>query len=590
MIEIQINNKSIKVPEGITILEAAKLNNIKIPTLCYLENFHKVGSCRICVVEVEGQRNLMASCITKVANGMKIFTNSKRVRNARKLIYDLILSDHPKDCLNCERNQNCELQELGSIIESDGEIFKEYAMSKSSIDNESPSIVRDNAKCILCRRCITMCNEVQGVGVIDIQNRGFKSIVSPYFNVSMNSASCTFCGQCTTVCPVGALKEKDSLTLVWEMLTNKKKRMVIQTAPAIRAALGEELGYPPGTLITGKMATAARLLGFDDVFDTNFSADLTIIEEGNEFLKRVKKVINGEKAVLPMITSCSPGWIKFIEHYYPELVDHLSTCKSPHMMLGALVKSYYAEKIGVKPEDFFVVSVMPCTAKKFEITREEMFIDGMPNVDAVLTTREFGKMIREAGIDFKNLEDSKFDDPLGISTGAADIFATTGGVMEAAIRTVYEIITGRELPFENLHIKSIVGFDRIKTAELKLENVLPEWKKLEGFVVKVAVTSGLVGAATLLEEIKAGKSPYHFIEVMGCPGGCISGGGQPRMTTDEVRKKRMEAIYKEDEGKELRKSHINPAIKSLYDEFLKEPLGEKSHKYLHTHYIKRGKQ
>lgn len=590
MVELQINNKNVSVPEGITILEAARLNKIKIPTLCYLENFHKVGSCRICVVEVEGQKNLMASCITKVSNGMKIFTNSKRVRNARKLIYDLILSDHPKDCLNCERNQNCELQELGSIIESDGDIFIEYEMSKVSIDNESPSIVRDNSKCILCRRCITMCNDVQGIGVINIQNRGFKSIVAPFFNVSMNSASCTFCGQCTTVCPVGALKEKDSLSIVWDMLNNKKKKTVIQTAPAIRAALGEELGYPPGTLVTGKMATAARLLGFDYVFDTNFTADLTIIEEGNEFFKRVKKVINGEKSVLPMITSCSPGWIKFIEHYYPELVDHLSTCKSPHMMLGALVKSYFAEKTNIKPEDFFVVSIMPCTAKKFEITREEMFINGLPNVDAVLTTREFGKMIRESGIDFKNLEDSKFDDPLGISTGAADIFATSGGVMEAAIRTVYEIITGRELPFENLHIKSIEGFERIKTAELKLENVLPEWKKLEGFVVKVAVTSGLLGAATLLEEIKEGKSPYHFIEIMGCPGGCISGGGQPRMTTDEVRKKRMEAIYKEDEGKSLRKSHINPAIKSLYDEFLKEPLGEKSHKYLHTHYIKRGKQ
>lgn len=588
MANLTINNINITVPDGITILEAAKMNNIKIPTFCYLESVHKMGSCRICVVEVEGQRNLMASCMVEVRDGMKILTNSERVRIARKNIYKLILSDHPKDCLKCIRHGKCELQEIGEIIQFDeNEIIGEK--SKTFIDKNNPAILRDNSKCVLCRRCVTACNEIQGLGIINLQNRGFKSIISTTADLPLNEISCTYCGQCTVVCPVGALNEKDSISNVWHALSDKKKRVIIQTAPAVRVALGEEFGLPPGTIVTGKMVAAMKRLGFHDIFDTNFAADLTIIEEGNEFLYRVKEMLSGNKTALPMVTSCSPGWIKFAEHYFADELQHLSTCKSPHMMLGALTKTYYANKIGVKPEDIFVVSVMPCTAKKFEVTRDEMFIEGLANVDAVLTTREFARMIKEAGIDFINLQDQSFDNPLGLSTGAADIFGVTGGVMEAAIRTVYEVVTGREIPFEGLHIKPIEGFDRIKSAELSFENVLPEWKALEGFIVKIAVTSGFIGAKQLMKEIREGKSLYHFIEIMGCPGGCISGGGQPRQTNNSIRQKRMEAIYKEDENKTLRKSHENPFIKKLYEEFLGEPNGETSHRILHTHYIKRKK-
>ncbi|HHW47851.1 MAG TPA: 2Fe-2S iron-sulfur cluster binding domain-containing protein [Clostridiaceae bacterium] len=587
MVNMVINNKNINAEEGMTILEAAKKNNIIIPSLCHLDCVHQFGSCRICVVEVEGAKNLQASCMVTVQEGMVVRTNSERVKKARKVLYELILSDHPKDCLNCSRNQNCELQKIGELLQVN-ECRFEGEKSKAMLDNSSPSIERDASKCILCRRCVTVCNEIQGVGVLNAQNRGFETYIGPAADFPLNTVNCAYCGQCTTVCPVGALKEKDSTQVVWEALFDKNKRVVIQTAPAIRAALGEEFGYEPGTLVTGKMVTALKEMGFDDVFDTNFAADLTIIEEGNEFLERVKKVFSGKKAVLPMITSCSPGWIKFVEHTFPDELDHISTCKSPHMMLGALVKSYYAEKIGIDPKDIFVVSVMPCTAKKFEITRPELKNNGYPNVDAVLTTRELAKMIKEAGIDFKSLEDSKFDNPLGLSTGAADIFAATGGVMEAALRTVYEIVTGRELPFEKLHVTPIVGLEQIKTAELKIENPIEEYAFLDGVTIKVAVTSGLAGARKLMEEVARGESPYHFIEVMGCPGGCISGGGQPRPTNDEIRVKRLQAIYKEDEGKELRKSHQNPFVLKLYEEFLKKPLGHKSHELLHTHYTKRG--
>jgi NADP-reducing hydrogenase subunit HndD len=587
MVNLVINNKNISAEEGITILEAAKKNNIIIPSLCHLDCVHQVGSCRICVVEVEGTKNLQASCMLTVREGMVVRTNTEKVKKARKVLYELILSDHPKDCLNCSRNQNCELQKVGELLQVN-ECRFEGEKSKDMIDDSSPSIVRDASKCVLCRRCITVCNEIQGVGVLNAQNRGFKTYIGPAADFPLDTVNCSYCGQCTTVCPVEALKEKDSTQVVWEALFDKSKRVVIQTAPAIRAALGEEFGYEPGTLVTGKMVTALKDMGFDDIFDTNFAADLTIVEEGNEFLERVKKAFSGKKAVLPMITSCSPGWIKFVEHAYPGELDHISTCKSPHMMLGALAKSYYAEKMGIDPKDIFVASVMPCTAKKYEITRPEMKNNGYPNVDAVITTRELARMIKEAGINFKTLEDGKFDNPLGLSTGAADIFAATGGVMEAALRTVYEIITGRELPFEKLHVTPIVGLEQIKTAELKIENPIEEYAFLDGVTVKVAVTSGLAGARKLMEEVARGESPYHFIEVMGCPGGCISGGGQPRPTNDEIRAKRLEAIYKEDEGKELRKSHQNPFVIKLYEEFLKEPLGHKSHELLHTHYTKRG--
>jgi len=587
MINLTINNKKICVEEGTTILEAARQNNILIPTFCHLEGIHQIGSCRICVVEVEGEKNLQASCMVPAREGMVVKTNSERVRHARRLLYELILSDHPKDCLSCSRNQSCELQKLGELLRVN-ECRFEGEKARSTVDNLSPSIVRDTSKCVLCRRCVTVCNEIQGVGILNPQNRGFNTVIGPAAELPINSVNCTYCGQCMMVCPVGALEEKDSIDRVWDALNDKSKRVVVQTAPAVRAALGEEFGYEPGTLVTGKMVSALREIGFDDVFDTNFAADLTIIEEGNEFLKRIRDALTGEGAVLPMITSCSPGWIKYVEHSFPEELDHLSTCKSPHMMLGALVKSYYADEIEMNPRDLFVVSIMPCTAKKFEITRPEMVNNGYPNVDAVLTTRELARMIKDAGIDFESLHEGKFDEPLGLSTGAADIFGITGGVMEAALRTVYELVTGRELPFERLHVTPIAGFEKIREAELKFENVLDEYKFLEGVTVRVAVTSGLSGARELMEQVAAGNSPYHFIEVMGCPGGCISGGGQPRPTNDEVRKKRLNAIYREDEGKEIRKSHENPSIKKLYEVYLKQPLGHKSHELLHTSYTKRG--
>lgn len=584
MINITINGKGYHVEEGKTILQAAKDVGVLIPHLCYLENVHDCGSCRLCIVEVEGYRNYLASCITKVVDGMEIITNSKPLREARKLIYELILSDHQQECLSCSRNQSCELQELGASLSIDSQRFQ-GERSKAVFEQSNPAVERDMTKCILCRRCITMCNNIQGIGVLNAQNRGFKTMIGPAEGFEMMDVNCTFCGQCTTVCPVGALKEKDGIKKVWEAINNPEKRVVVQTAPAVRAALGEEFGYEAGTLVTGKMAAALRQLGFDDVFDTNFAADLTIIEEGNELLARLKEVLSGKEAALPMITSCSPGWIKFVEHTFPEQLNHLSSCKSPHMMLGALTKSFYADKIKQKPEDFYVVSVMPCTAKKFEITRDEMIND----VDAVLTTRELARMIKEAGINFKALEDSEFDNPLGLSSGAADIFGTTGGVMEAAIRTVYEVVTGKELPFDGLHIKPIMGLEGIKTAELKIENALKEWKMLEGNTLKVAVASGLSNANELLKEIQSGQSSYHFIEIMCCPNGCISGGGQPRPTTEEIRLKRMKAIYTEDEQKTLRKSHDNPFIAKLYKDYLGEPLGYKSHELLHTHYVKRGK-
>ena len=587
MINLTINNKKIIAEDGMTIFEAAKHNNILIPHFCYLENVHQIGSCRICVVEVEGVKTLQASCMVAAREGMVVNTNSEKVKKARKVLYELMLSDHPRDCLSCARNQNCEFQKLGELIQIN-EFRFEGEKSKTYIDNSSPSITRDTSKCILCRRCVTICNHVQGVGVLNAQHRGFKTVIGTADDLPLNTVNCAYCGQCTTVCPVGALQEKDSTKDVWKALFDKSKRVVIQVAPAIRAALGEEFGYKPGTLVTGKMVSALKDMGFDDVFDTNFAADLTIIEEGNEFLVRVKNALTGKQAVLPMITSCSPGWIKYVEHAYPEELDHLSTCKSPHAMLGALAKSYYADKIGVDPKDMYVVSVMPCTAKKYEVTRPEMQNNGYPNVDAVITTRELARMIKDAGVDFEELPDGEFDSPLGLSTGAADIFATTGGVMEAALRTVYEVVTGRELPFENLHVKPIVGLSQVKTADLKIENPLPDYKFLDGVTVKVAVTSGLKGAKKLMEQIAKGESEYHFIEVMGCPGGCISGGGQPRPTNNVVRKKRLEAIYREDEGKELRKSHDNPFVTKLYDEFLKQPLGHKSHELLHTKYTKRG--
>ncbi|MDR2584890.1 MAG: [FeFe] hydrogenase, group A [Prevotellaceae bacterium] len=588
MLQITINNKKISAEPGTTILEAAKQNGINIPSLCYMEGVHKFGSCRICSVEVEGARTLQVACMAEVRDGMVVHTNSKKVLKARKVLFELLLSDHSKNCLSCNRNQSCELQKLGDIL-GVGENRFNTGSAREEID-VSPSITRDLSKCILCRRCVTACKGVQGVGILDAQNRGFDTVIAPAMNRSINYAKCAFCGQCTVVCPVGALKETDHISRVCDAINDPEIRVVMQPAPAVRVALGEMFGYPVGTSVTGKMAAAMRALGVDDVFDTDWSADLTIMEEGTEFLHRAIDVLSGKKAVLPLITSCSPGWIKYIESYFPQLTPHLSTCKSPHMMLGALAKSYYAEKINLDPAKMYTVSVMPCTAKKFEASREEMVNGGVANVDAVLTTRELGQMIKQAGIDFRSLEDDKFDDPMGASTGAADIFGVTGGVMEAAIRTVYVIITGRELPFDNLHVSPIVGLDQIKEASLKFENVVPEYKMFEGFEAKIAVTSGLEGAKILMDQIAAGKSPYHFIEVMGCPSGCICGGGQPRSDDPDVRIKRLKAMYSEDESKVLRQSHLNPSITAIYKDYLGKPGGHLSHELLHTHYFDRSKE
>ncbi|MGI6140623.1 MAG: NADH-dependent [FeFe] hydrogenase, group A6 [Caldicoprobacterales bacterium] len=587
MLNLTINGIEVTAPEGSTIMEAARLNHIHIPSLCALENTHSVGSCRICVVEVKGLKNLQASCITKAADGMVIQTNSERVQKARKVLYELLLSDHNQDCLNCNRNLNCELQALGKQL---GVEESRFEGEHSTCDMDvSFSLTRDLSKCILCRRCVTVCNEIQGTGILNPQNRGFDTVIGPGMNLPLGTVNCAFCGQCTIVCPVGALKETSSIPRVWQALNDPEKRVVVQVAPAIRVAIGEEFGLPAGTRCTGKLANALSRLGFDDIFDTNWAADLTILEEGTELLSRLNNKHSEKQTALPMITSCSPGWIKFIEHTFPDLLPHLSSCKSPHMMMGAVVKSYYAEKINVNPENLFVVSVMPCTAKKFEIARPEMTNNGLPNVDAVLTCRELGDMIKQAGIDFINLPDREFDTPLGISTGAADIFGLTGGVMEAALRTVYEFVTGRELPFENLHVTPIVGLEGIKEAVIRIEQPLDTFKHLDGIEIRVAVTSGLKNAGKLMEQIANGTSPYHFIEVMGCPGGCITGGGQPRSRDPKVREKRMKNLYSEDESKVLRKSHENPSVLAFYNEYLGEVNGRLAHELLHTHYVERGK-
>jgi iron-only hydrogenase group A len=576
----------VEVAEGTNLLEAARRAGVHIPTLCYLENVQAVGACRVCLVEVEGAKTLMASCVTPVSEGMKVHTNSKRVRDARRDVVELILSDHDGDCQLCERNGDCELQTVAREL-GIREITYAGAKSRRFTDFSTPALVRDTGKCISCRRCVTVCSQTQGVAAIFPQGRGFNSVIGPAFASELADVVCVQCGQCSAVCPVGAISERDNTDLVWAALDDPKKHVVVQTAPAIRAALGECFGYPPGTLVTGKMVTALRMLGFDRVFDTNFTADLTILEEGTELLTRLKKaLVEKQPVALPMFTSCSPGWIRFAEHFHPDILPNISTCKSPQQMFGALAKTYYAQKAGVKAEDIVVVSVMPCTAKKYEAQRPEMFSSGMQDVDVVLTTRELGRMISEAGIEFAGLEDGKMDSILGDSSGAADIFANTGGVMEAALRTAYEIVTGRTLPFENLHVKPIAGLEGVKEAAIKLEGTVPEWSFLEGVTVKVAVAHGLSNARRIIERVKAGEG-YHFIEIMTCPGGCIGGGGQPRLTTDAVRLKRIEAIYREDEGKPIRASHYNREVQQIYEEYLKKPLGEKSHHLLHTKYTVR---
>ena len=574
MVNITIDSKEISVPKNYTILEAARQANIEIPTLCFLKDINEIGACRMCLVEIEGARSLQAACVSPVGEGMKIKTNSKKVREARKVTLELILSDHDRKCLTCSRSENCELQKLAKDLNID-DIRFEGKKEKKTIDDFSPSIVRDPNKCILCKRCVSVCKNVQTVGVIDTNERGIKAVVSCAYDKSLNEVPCTMCGQCITVCPVGALREKNDIEKVWDAISDDETYVITQTAPAVRAGLGEAFGYPIGTRVTGKMVAALKRLGFDKVFDTDTGADITIMEEGTELIERIK---NGGK--LPMITSCSPGWIKFCEHNYPEFLDNLSTCKSPHTMFGALLKSYYAEKIGVAPERIFVVSIMPCTAKKYEAARPEMGENGLKDVDVVLTTRELAQMIKEARIDFRNIEEEQFDNPMGEASGAGVIFGATGGVMEAALRTVADILSGENK--QDIEYNAVRGVDGIKEAHVKI-----------GYrVIKSAVAHGLGNARKVLEKVKAKEADYDFIEIMACPGGCVNGGGQPiqpssvRSFTD-LRKERAKALYQEDKISTFRKSHENKVVQKIYEEFLGKPGSHKAHELLHTHYTER---
>lgn len=577
MINLTINDQKVAVEPGSTILEAARKLNIKIPTLCHLDlhdlkMVNKGASCRVCVVEVEGRRNLAPSCATPVVEGMVVKTNTIRCIKSRRVIIELLLSNHPKDCLVCEKNLGCELQALAAELHVRAIKYK-GERAKHPKDISSKAIVRNMDKCIMCRRCETMCNEVQTVNVLSAINRGFDTFIAPSMNLPMHESTCVFCGQCVAVCPTAALTEVNHIARVWDALNDKKKYVVVQTAPAVRVALGEEFGAEPGTRVTGQMVTSLRQLGFDKVFDTDFAADLTIMEEATEFIHRLQ---HGGK--LPILTSCCPGWVKFFEHQFNDMLDIPSTSKSPHEMFGVIAKSYYAEKMGIDPKDIYVVSVMPCLAKKYEAARPELSHDGLQDVDEVITTRELAQMLKEANIDLMHLEESDFDNPLGESTGAGVIFGTTGGVIEAALRTAYEWLTHETLDKVEFH--DLRGFDGIKEATIKINDM----------DVNIAVAHGLGNARELLESIREGKTNYHAIEIMACPGGCIGGGGQPYHHGNiDILKKRMEGIYREDEGKTLRKSHENPYIKKLYDEYLGEPYGEKAHELLHTHYVKRKK-
>lgn len=574
-VNLKINGLDVTAPAGSTILEAARGAGIKIPTLCFLKDINEIGACRMCVVEVKGARNLVAACVHPVNEGMEVQTNTPLLRESRKRTLELLLSNHDKKCLSCVRSGQCELQELCQELGVTDEEHFAGEMTHYELDDSAVHMIRDNNKCILCRRCSAVCEKVQTVGVIGPNNRGFATFIGSPFDMGLGETSCVSCGQCIAACPTGALYEKDSIEAVLDAIADETKHVVVQPAPSVRAALGEEFGYPMGTDVEGKMAAALRRIGFDKVFDTDFSADLTIMEEAHEFLDRVK---NG--GVLPMMTSCSPGWIKYCEHYYPDQLEHLSSCKSPQQMFGAITKTYYAEKMGIAPEDIVCVSVMPCTAKKFEIGREDQNAAGVPDVDISITTRELARLIRKVGIDFRSLPEEGFDDPLGESTGAGVIFGATGGVMEAALRTAVEELTGEEL--EKVEFMEVRGTEGIKEAVYHVA----------GMDVKVAVASGLSNAKIIMDKIRAGKADYHFVEIMCCPGGCVNGGGQPQVHADvrnftDVRAIRAKVLYDNDAAKTLRKSHENPSIQRVYEEYLGEPGSQKAHHILHTTYVKR---
>jgi NADP-reducing hydrogenase subunit HndD len=584
-IKINIDNKPLEVPKGTTILKAARELGIEIPALCYMDlsdlNIeNKPAGCRICVVEVQGRRNLAPACATKCEEGMIIKTHTTRVLNARRTVMEFILSDHPKDCLICAKSGNCDLQNMAIKLGIRDIPGAEIAQMSTYRKDTSPSIIRDLDKCIMCRRCETMCNDVQTVGALSAVNRGFMAAVAPAFEQNLEHSSCTYCGQCVAVCPTGALTEVNHTPDVLRALVDPTKTVVVQTAPAVRAALGEEFGMEPGTLVTGKMVSALRALGFDYVFDTDFAADLTIMEEGTELLDRLNRNLKGDKtAKLPILTSCCPGWVNFFEYYYPDLKDIPSTAKSPQQMFGAIAKSYFADKIGKSRKDLVVVSIMPCLAKKYECQREEFSVDGNRDVDFSISTRELAAFIKQANIDLNNLEEGEFDSPLGESTGAGVIFGNTGGVIEAAVRTAYEIYTGKKL--EKVDFTELRGLDGVRQATIDFN----------GLPVKIGIAHGLGNARKLLDDVKTGKSEFHAIEIMACPGGCIGGGGQPlHHGNSEIIKARAAAIYREDKKKPLRKSHENPFIIELYKEFLGQPNSEKAHHLLHTHYFDRKKK
>ncbi len=579
-VKLTIDNKEVSVPKGTTIYKAAKQLGIDIPTLCYMDLHHlnienKPAGCRICVAEVQGRRNLAPTCSTNCENGMVVKTHTTRVLNARRTVMEFILSDHPKDCLVCSKSGDCELQSMAHKLQIRDIPGAEYAEMSTYRQDTSPSIIRNLDKCIMCRRCETMCNEVQTVGALSAVNRGFMATVAPAFEQNLEYSTCTYCGQCVAVCPTGALTEVNHIPQVLRALADPSKTVVVQTAPAVRAALGEEFGLEPGTLVTGKMIAALRALGFDYIFDTDFAADLTIMEEGTELLNRLQRHLDGDKtARIPILTSCCPGWVNFFEYYFPDLKDVPSTAKSPQQMFGAIAKTYFAEKIGIDRKDMVVVSIMPCLAKKYECQREEFSTDGNPDVDYSISTRELASFIKQANINFKNLDDEEFDSPLGESTGAGVIFGATGGVIEAACRTAYEVYTGKKL--ERLDFTELRGMEGVRSATLDFN----------GLPINIGIAHGLGNARKLLDDVRAGKSQFHAIEIMACPGGCIGGGGQPLHHGDsEVIKARAAAIYREDRSKPLRKSHENPFITKLYEEFLGQPNSEKAHHLLHTHYF-----